>query len=69
MSYQIKDVSKLIKIRNFLLEKKTVCKKKHFYVCEEIEKKIEKINVSIKRFEESYKGLRKIRDLCRNLLK
>jgi superfamily I DNA and/or RNA helicase len=66
---QIKDVSKLMAIRNFLLERETICKRKHFYVCEEIEKKIEKIDIKIKHFEKSYSGLRKITDMCRNLLK
>jgi hypothetical protein len=66
---QIKDVSKLRKIRNFLVEKKNTYKKKHFYVCEEIEKKIEKIYSNIKNLEESHKGLKKIKDLCKSLLK
>ncbi|MCX6821188.1 MAG: hypothetical protein NTW30_00245, partial [Candidatus Aenigmarchaeota archaeon] len=66
---QIKDVSKLRKISNFLVEKKNTYKKKHFYVCEEIEKKIEKIDSNIKNLEESHKGLKKIKDLCRSLLK
>jgi hypothetical protein len=66
---RIKDISILMKIKNFLVEKKITYKKKHSYVCEEIEKKIEKIDVSIKYFEESYKGLKKIKNMCRNLLK
>ena len=66
---QIKDVSKLRKIRNFLVKKKNTYKKKHFYVCEEIEKKIEKIDSNIKNLEESHKGLKKIKNLCRSLLK
>lgn len=66
---QIKDVSTLKEIRNFLIKKKMMYKNKHFYVCEEIEKKLEKIDASIQYFEESYKGLEKIRYLCRKLLK
>lgn len=65
---QIKDVSKLRKIGNFLVKKKNTYKKKNFYVCEEIEKKIEKIDFNIKNLE-SHKGLKKIKDLCRSLFK
>lgn len=66
---QIKDISTLNKIRNFLIKNKMMYKNKHSYVCEEIEKKLEKIDASIKYFEQSYKGLEKIRHLCGKLLK
>jgi hypothetical protein len=44
-----------------------MCKNKNSYLCEEIEKKIEKIDASIKYFEKKYKGLEKIRYLYRKL--
>jgi len=66
---QIKDLSILRKIKSFFIKKKIAYKKKHFYLCEGIEKKIEKIDTSIKYFEENYKGLGKIRYLYRKLLK
>jgi superfamily I DNA and/or RNA helicase len=66
---KIKDISTLMKIKNFLIEKKIILKNKNSYVYEEIERKIEKIDVGIKYFEKNYKGFKKIRYVYRNWIR